>query len=108
MTLGAEQRVCSETVVIETLTGHGAFERFKKWVVGLSVHPRPSAGFGGPIETPFANTIPTPEKEAFGGYPSANDYDEHLTSAEVANAIRSSYDGTVTSGSVSGYLREVA
>jgi len=104
MTLGAEQHVCSETEVIETLTGHGAFKRFKLWVVGLSVHPRPSAGFGGPIETPFANSIPTPENKHLQITPQAIDIDAHLTPAEVANAELTSYDGSVENGSAGGYL----
>ena len=85
------------------ITRRRVFGRFREWIVGVaSEYDAPFYGFGGPLKTPFANTIPSPEN---GGYPSNND---DLTALEIANAIRTSYDGMVANGSTSGSFREAA
>ncbi|MCA9324221.1 hypothetical protein KC992_03935 [Candidatus Saccharibacteria bacterium] len=46
----------------ETVERRGVFETFRQWVVGVAQRePVPNYGFGGPKETPFANSIPTPD-----------------------------------------------
>jgi hypothetical protein len=85
------------------ITKRRVFSRFREWVVGVATeYNAPFYGFGGPIETPFANTITAPENV---GCPSFN---EDLTADEIANAIRTSYDGMVANGSTSGSFREAA
>lgn len=85
------------------ITKRRVFSRFREWVVGVATkYDAPFYGFGGPLNTPFANTIPSPEN---GGNPLVND---DLTALEIANAIRTSYDGMVANGRISGSLREAA
>lgn len=51
----------------EVIQQRGVFAKFRDWVVGMAHddrEPVPFYGYGGPVETPFANTIPTPENAA--------------------------------------------